>query len=116
MQNLYIGDCINYTMYSDAGRPKHKQQHVQANSSVTFVTKKSGNFHFWMATAPGTNMLSTIFWLIIVHPVRVKTYRSLKIKFFVKVKNEADFFPEINKSFTFPGIGLHRFYVFYLNS
>ena len=22
MQNLYIGDCINYTMYSDAGRPK----------------------------------------------------------------------------------------------
>ena len=41
-----------------------------------------------MATAPGTNMLSTIFWLIIVHPVRVKTYRSLKIKFFVKVKNK----------------------------
>ena len=28
------------------------------------------------------------FWLIIVHPVRVKTYRSLKIKFFVKVKNK----------------------------
>ena len=24
MQNLYIGDCINYTMYSDAGRRKHK--------------------------------------------------------------------------------------------
>ena len=41
-----------------------------------------------MATAPGTNMLSTNFWLIIVHPVRVKTYRSLKIKFFVKVKNK----------------------------
>ena len=52
------------------------------------MTKKSGKFHFWMATAPGTNMLSTIFWLIIVHPVRVKTYRSLKIKFFVKVKNK----------------------------
>ena len=59
-----------------------------AHSSVTFVTKKSGKFHFWMATAPGTNMLSTNFWLIIVHPVRVKTYRSLKIKFFVKVKNK----------------------------
>ena len=50
--------------------------------------QKSGKFHFWMATAPGTNMLSTNFWLIIVHPVRVKTYRSLKIKFFVKVKNK----------------------------
>ena len=49
---------------------------------------KSGKLHFWMATAPGTNMLSTNFWLIIVHPVRVKTYRSLKIKFFVKVKNK----------------------------
>ena len=59
-----------------------------AHSSVTFVTKKSGKFHFWMATAPGANMLSTSFWLIIVRPVRVKTYRSLKIKFFVKVKNE----------------------------
>ena len=41
-----------------------------------------------MATAPGTNMLSTNFWLIIVHPVRVKTYRSLKFKFFVKVRNK----------------------------
>ena len=41
-----------------------------------------------MATAPGANMLSTSFWLIIVLPVRVKTYRSLKIKFFVKVKNK----------------------------
>ena len=41
-----------------------------------------------MATASGTNMLSTKFWLIIVHPVRVKTYSSLKIKFFVKVKNK----------------------------
>ena len=50
--------------------------------------QKSGKFHVWMATAPGTNMLSTNFWLIIVHPVRVKTYRSLKIKFFVKVKNK----------------------------
>ena len=50
--------------------------------------KKCGKFHFWMATAPGTNMLSINFWLIIVHPVRVKTYRSLKIKFFVKVKNK----------------------------
>ena len=50
--------------------------------------QKSGKFHFWMATAPGTNMLSTNFWLIIVHPVRVKTYRSSKIKFFVKVKNK----------------------------
>ena len=59
-----------------------------AHSNITFVTKKSGKFHFWMATAPGTNMLSTNFWLIIVHPVRVKTYRSLKIKFFVKVKNK----------------------------
>ena len=59
-----------------------------AHSSITFVTKKSGKFHFWMATAPGTNMLSKTFWLIIVHPVRVKTYRSLKIKFFVKVKNK----------------------------
>ena len=28
------------------------------------------------------------FWLIIVYPVRVKTYSSLKIKFFVKVKNK----------------------------
>ena len=53
-----------------------------------FVTKKSGKFHFWMATAPGANMLSTSFWLIIVLPVWVKTYRSLKIKFFVKVKNK----------------------------
>ena len=61
---------------------------TMAHSSITFVTKKSGKFHFWMATAPGTNMLSTNFWLIIVHPVRVKTYRSLKIKFFVKVKNK----------------------------
>ena len=52
------------------------------------MTKKSVKFHFWMATAPGTNMLSTNFWLIIVHPVRVKTYRSLKIKFFVKVKKK----------------------------
>ena len=50
--------------------------------------QKSVKFHFWMATAPGTNMLSTNFWLIIVHPVWVKTYRSLKIKFFVKVKNK----------------------------
>ena len=41
-----------------------------------------------MASAPGANMLSTSFWLIIVLPVRVKTYRSLKIKFFVKVKNK----------------------------
>ena len=41
-----------------------------------------------MATAPGANMLSTSFWLIIVRSVRVKTYRSLKIKFFVKVKNK----------------------------
>ena len=49
--------------------------------------KKCGKFHFWMAIAPSTNMLSTNFWLIIVHPVRVKTYRSLKIKFFFKVKN-----------------------------
>ena len=50
--------------------------------------RKSGKFHFWMATAPGANMLSTSFWLIIVLPVGVKTYRSLKIKFFVKVKNK----------------------------
>ena len=50
--------------------------------------QKSGKFHFWMATAPGANMLLTSFWLIIVRPVRVKTYRSLKIKFFVKVKNK----------------------------
>ena len=48
----------------------------------------SGKCHFWKATAPGANMLSTSFWLIIVLPVRVKTYRSLKIKFFVKVKNK----------------------------
>ena len=61
---------------------------LKAHSSVTFVTKKSGKFHFWMATVPGTNMLSTNFWLVIVHPVRVKTYRSLKIKFSVKVKNK----------------------------
>ena len=33
-------------------------------------------------------MLSTSFWLIIVRLVRVKTNRSLKIKFFVKVKNK----------------------------
>ena len=33
-------------------------------------------------------MLSTSFWLIIVRPVRVKTNRSLKIKFFFKVKNK----------------------------
>ena len=33
-------------------------------------------------------MLSTSFWLIIVLPVWVKTCRSLKIKFFVKVKNK----------------------------
>ena len=59
-----------------------------AHSSVTFVTKKSGKFHFWMATAHGANILSTNFWLIIVHPVRVKTYRSLTTKFFVKVKNK----------------------------
>ena len=64
------------------------EQEIKAHSSVTFVTKKSGKFHFRIATAPGTNMLSTKFWLIIVHPVRVKTYRSLKIKFFVKVKNK----------------------------
>ena len=50
--------------------------------------QKSGKFHFWMASAPGANMLSTNFWLIIVLSVRVKTYRSLKIKFFVKVKNK----------------------------
>ena len=50
--------------------------------------QKSGKFHFRMATAPGANMLSTSFWLIIVRLVRVKTYRSLKIKFFVKVKNK----------------------------
>ena len=50
--------------------------------------QKSGKFHFLMATAPGANMLSTSFWLILVLPVRVKTYRSLKIKFFVKVKNK----------------------------
>ena len=50
--------------------------------------QKSGKFNFWMATAPGANMLWTSFWLIIVLPVRVKTYRSLKIKFFVKVKNK----------------------------
>ena len=61
---------------------------LQAHSSVTFVTQKMGKFHFWMATAPGTNMRSTSFWLIIVLPVRVKTYRSLKIKFFIKVKNK----------------------------
>ena len=41
-----------------------------------------------MATAPGANMLSTSFGLIIVLPVRVKTYRSLRIEFFVKVKNK----------------------------
>ena len=32
--------------------------------------------------------INNFFLLIIVHPVRVKTYRSLKIKFFVKVKNK----------------------------
>ena len=43
---------------------------------------------FWMATAPGAKrVLSTIFWLVLVLPVGVKTYRSSKIKFFVKVKN-----------------------------
>ena len=41
-----------------------------------------------MATAPGTGMLSTNFWLIIVLPFEVRTYRSLKIKFLVKVKNK----------------------------
>ena len=50
--------------------------------------QKSGKFHFWMSTAPGANMLSTHFWLIIVLLVLVKTYRSLKMKFFVKVKNK----------------------------
>ena len=50
--------------------------------------QKSGKFHFWMATTPGANMLSTSFWLIIVLPVRVKTYRSFRIEFFVKVKNK----------------------------
>ena len=28
MRNLYIGDCINYIMYSDVGRLMHKQQHI----------------------------------------------------------------------------------------
>ena len=41
-----------------------------------------------MATAPGANMLSTNFWFIILLPVGIKTYRSLKIKFFVKVNNK----------------------------
>ena len=28
MQNLYMCDCINYIMYSDAGRLMHKYQHI----------------------------------------------------------------------------------------
>ena len=50
--------------------------------------KKSRRFHIWIPTAPGANMLLTSFWLIIVPPVGIKTYRSLKIEFFVKMKNK----------------------------
>ena len=50
--------------------------------------KKVENFTFeWLQLLVQT-CYQKIFWLIIVHPVRVKTYRSLKIKFFVKVKNK----------------------------
>ena len=69
-----------------------KESHRKTNSwwpiPASLCDQKSGKFHIWMATAPGANMLSTSFWLIIVLPVRVKTYRSLKIKFFDKVKNK----------------------------
>ena len=75
-------------LWTDRKQTNLKKKELHAHSSITFVSKKSGKFHFWMATAPGTNMLSTNFWLTIVHPVWVKTYRSLKIKFFVKVKNK----------------------------
>ena len=50
--------------------------------------KKRGKFHFeWLQLLVQT-CYQPNFWLILVHPVRVKTYRSLKIKFFVKVKNK----------------------------
>ena len=81
---LPISNKWKMNIYSSNGL----EQMLEAHSSVTFVTKKSGKIYFWKATAPGANMLSTSFWLIIVLPVRVKTYRSLKIKFFVKVKNK----------------------------
>ena len=61
---------------------------LQAHSSATFMTPKSGKFHFWMATTLGAYMLSTSLWLIIMLPVEVKTYRFLKIEFYGKVKNE----------------------------
>ena len=86
IQNFKLFDKKWLTVFDKVLTPFWKT--FLAHSSVTFVTQKSGKSHFWMATAPGTNMLSTNFWLIIVHPVRVKTYRSLKIKFFVKVKNK----------------------------
>ena len=85
---LSIGLSRNVQSTKVQLRGKKMPQLLLAHSSVTFVIKKSGKFHFWMATAPGANMLSTSFWLIIVLPVRVKTYMSLKIKFFVKVKNK----------------------------
>ena len=57
----------------------HIQQSTQQRNKGYYP-----NLHGWDFSIPP----SPNFWLIIVHPVRVKTYRSLKIKFFVKVKNK----------------------------
>ena len=49
--------------------------HVMAHYRVTFSHKKKmEKIYFWMATAPGANMINK--FLIIVLPVGVKTYRS----------------------------------------
>ena len=70
---------------SEYGLPSHLSDNDSFHGHV--CDQKSGNFHFSMATALDSNMLLTGFWLIIVLPVGVKTFISLKIKFFVKVKN-----------------------------
>ena len=66
----------------------HAVKHAIGPFQGYICDQKSGKFHFSMATAPGAYMLSTSFLLIIVLPVGVKTYRSLEIKFLIKVKNK----------------------------
>ena len=81
--------CSRYTtVYRACATERHSSIEMQAQLNPgSRLWPKLWKNHFSMATAPDANMLSTKFWLIIVLSSVVKTYRSLKIEFFVKIKN-----------------------------
>ena len=81
----YINQSFTKSRWYDIGRPI-PGSHLWLKKGKILLF--NGYMYTTFCTAPGANMLSTNSWLIIVLLVWVKTYRSLKSKFFIMVKNE----------------------------